>query len=334
MNRVAFGILSAGVVVAQAACSSSGGSSSVDGPSTSEVSVSLVSGALNNTNGSAVAMRSAEPPRSSPLDRVLDALNPIGTASAAEWTCTGGSLSPSFAGPGSYEFTPRTCSVTWDNGKTASSAWSGPFTLDYGTECDGKHPFVEGQSAGCSLTRTTTGSTRTLTGPDGNTYAIVHDTNGAGSGWDSAVSPAPGDGGVALTCASGGCVAGKNLIINGSHLTGTVTVAGKEAKIWDHTVSTGDGVLTVTGSGTSRIVNGSVTVQHNILKYTAETTFSNVGYGEAGCCFPTTGSVSTTFLRGDGPGKTESLAFSSACGEATLTKADGTTEPLTLEHCL
>ena len=126
MNRVAFGILSAGVVVAQAACSSSGGSSSVDGPSTSEVSVSLVSGALNNTNGSAVAMRSAEPPRSSPLDRVLDALNPIGTASAAEWTCTGGSLSPSFAGPGSYEFTPRTCSVTWDNGKTASSAWSAP----------------------------------------------------------------------------------------------------------------------------------------------------------------------------------------------------------------
>jgi hypothetical protein len=29
--------------------------------------------------------------------------------------------------------------------------------------------------------------TRTITGPDGNAYAVTHDTNGAGTGWDSTV---------------------------------------------------------------------------------------------------------------------------------------------------
>jgi hypothetical protein len=332
MKTVAYGILSAGLLILQGACSSAD-SPNADGPSTSEVATSVVSGALNNNDGSAVAMR-ADPPKASPLDRVLDAINPIGTAWAADWSCTGGTLAPAFAGPGSYQFTPRTCSVTWDNGKSASSAWSVPFTLEYGAQCDAKHGVMESQAAGCTLTRTTTGSTRTVTGPDGNSYAITHDTDGAGTGWDPSVSPAPGNGGVELTCGAGGCATGKNLVINGSHLTGTVTIRGKELTIWDHTVSTGSTGLTVSGAGSSRVVDGQVTVEHNLLKYTASTTFNGVGYGEIGCCFPTTGSVSTTFSSGDDAGKTETLAFSSTCGDATLTKADGETQSITLEHCL
>jgi hypothetical protein len=119
-------------------------------------------------------------------------------------------------------------------------------------------------------------------------------------------------------------------VINGSHLTGTVD----GVKLWDHTVSTGAGGLTVTGIGSSRLVSGTVNVEHNLAKYTAAVTFNGVGYGEPGCCFPTSGSVSTTFSKGPDVGKTESLSFSEICGDATLTKADGTTESLTLVHCL
>ena len=115
---------------------------------------------------------------------------------------------------------------------------------------------------------------------------------------------------------------------------GNVTVGSRDYKAWDHTVSTaGDGIA-VTGSGTGRVVNGSVTVQHNILKYTSTTTFDLAAYGEAGCCFPTSGSVGTTFSNGTNTGKTEKVSFSLVCGEATLTTASGATESLTLEHCL
>jgi hypothetical protein len=106
------------------------------------------------------------------------------------------------------------------------------------------------------------------------------------------------------------------------------------ATIWDHTVSTGAGGLQVSGAGENRVVSGSVTVQHNLLRYTATASFNSVGYGEIGCCFPTTGSVTTTFDSGANAGKSESLSFSSVCGEATLTTINGKSIPITLQHCL
>ncbi len=305
LSLVSFAALACGAFgCSSAATGSSAGSTT---PSDSEVAVSVVSGALNNTSGSGVAL-DAPAPKSSVIDRAFALLNPIGTAYAASWTCNGGSLvssggsPPSFTGPGAdpYAYTPVSCSVTWGNGKTESSVWTGPFTLNYGASCDATHPFMENQAAGCELTRTTAagGDARKITGPDGNSYAITHDTNGAGTGWDSSVSPAPNDDGVQTTCGDGGCAASRTLVINGSHLTGTVTIDGDSITIWNHTVTSGTGGLAVTGAGADRTVSGEVIVQHNILKYTSTTTFANVGYSEPLCCFPTTGSVSTTFSRG------------------------------------
>jgi hypothetical protein len=193
---------------------------------------------------------------------------------------------------------------------------------------------MEKQVAACDLTRTTGtgGITRTITGPDGNTYAIGHDTNGAGTGWDSSVTPAPNDDGVVITCGSGGCSSTRTVVVNGSHLTGTVTIEGDSTKIWDHTVTASD--IAVTGAAGERLVSGTVTVQHNLLKYTSTTTFSGVGYGEPLCCFPTAGSVSTTYSKGTNAGKTETLEFSSVCGEGTLTDASGASAPITLQYCL
>jgi hypothetical protein len=319
------------------ACSSADRSSTSSSPSGSEVAVSVVSGALNNTSGSGVAWY-PQPPKATPLDRAFAFLDPIGTAYAATWSCSGDTLTPTFSGPGAdpYSYTPDSCTVTWANGRTASSKWSGPFTLDYGASCDSIHPFMEKQAADCELTRTTGagGETRTITGPDGNSYAIDHDTNGEGTGWDSAVTPAPNNDGVQTICGTGGCATSRTITIGGSHLTGTVTIDGDSILIWNHTVTSGTGGLTVTGAGSDRVVNGSVIVQHNILKYTSTTTFASVGYGEPLCCFPTSGSVSTTFSKGANVGKTESISFGGVCGEVTLTQADGAVVPLTLEHCL
>lgn len=334
MKRFASGALVVGVGAVVAGCMRS---EAVSPPSDSEVATSVVSGALNNTTGSSVAYN-APAPRRSPLERLVDAINPIGTAWAAEWSCSGGSLSPRFDGPAGdpYSYTPVSCSVRWLNGRTASADWSGPFTLGYGPSCDAISPIVDDQAPGCTVTRTTSaaGDTRTITGPDGNSYAILHDTNGAGTGWDPSVTPAPTNGGVVVTCSGGGCVQGGTLVVSGSHLTGTVTIDGKETEIWDHTVSTGSQAITVTGHGPSRIVTGSITVQHNLLRYTATATFDSVGYAEPGCCFPTSGSVTTTFNNGSNVGKTETLSFSPVCGEATLTTASGSTEAVTLQHCL
>jgi hypothetical protein len=280
-------------------------------------------------------MRSVLPQRTG-ADAILDALNPIGEAWASSFTCTGGQLSPTFNGPGSYQYTPWSCSFTGPDGETVSSVWSTFFTLDYSTSCDATSPSLEHQAGNCARTRTTPtgGNTRTLTGAKGGQYAIDHDTNGQGTGWDSSVSPAPKNSGVVATCDASGCTAGRTVEINGSHLTGTLTPAGGAAKkIWDHTLTTAS-PLVVTGSGAGRVVNGTLTVQHNLAKYTAQVTFNQVAYTDPLCCFPTGGSVQTAISAGLDQGKTESLSFGPACGQATLKELSGVTSSFTMRHCL
>ncbi len=305
--------------------------------SDSEIAVSVVGGSLAGASGKTVG--AAGHTKSSLFHRFVQGLNPVQEAYAAVWSCSGGTLNPPFAGPGKdpYTWTPVSCTVKWLNGKSAGAEWNSTFTLVYSAACDVSQPWMEDQVAGCVLTRTTAtgGNTRTLTGPDGNAYAITHDTNGAGSGWDGSVSPAADSGGVSLTCAMGGCTSGKTLRIAGSHLTGSVhLIDGKSATIWDHTLSTGTDGLTVSGSGASRVVSGKVTVQHNLAHYTVTATLQSVAFSDTNCCFPTSGTISTQFKSGASQGKTETLAFSAVCGEATLTDASGATSSITLQHCL
>jgi len=337
MRRVSTFVLSVGSAAVVACGGGSSPGSASTAPSSSEVATSVVSGAISNSAGSALGWNGPRAPGVPALRRLLDELNPVAKAYAAAWSCTGGTLAPPFAGPGTYQFTPVSCSVTWENGRSASSQWSGAFTLQYGAGCDATHARIVNQAAGCALTRTTAagGDARTITGPNGNAYAITHDTHGAGTGWDAGVSPAPTDAGVVVTCGAGGCPAsGGTLAVNGSHLTGTVTPSGgSPTVIWDHTVSTAAGPLAFTVSGVTRVFSGAVTVQHNLARFTAVSTFDGVGF-VAGCCYPTSGSVTTTFLNGPFVGDTETLTFSSSCGETSLKDASGKIAPLTLEHCL
>ena len=63
------------------------------GPTGSEVAVSVVSGALNNNSGTGVALYPPAPEQQ-PHERAFALLNPIGTAYAATWMCTGDTLTP------------------------------------------------------------------------------------------------------------------------------------------------------------------------------------------------------------------------------------------------
>jgi hypothetical protein len=332
--------LSLGLFVAIGCSSNANTSSGSDDGAGSEIATSVVSGALNNTEGSKLGLNDLpRQPRPTGVEWILQKLNPIGTAWAATWTCSGGTITPAFSGPGTYAYTPVGCSINWGTGKTPSATWSSSFNLAYGSTCDSTHAFILNQTTNCSVTRTTSasGNTRTLTGPDGSSYSVTHDTNGEGTGWDSSVTPSPTNDGVVATCAAGGCASGLSLKVNGSHLTGTLTPAGGSAdRWWDHTVTTGSDGVAVTISGTSRVVSGTVIVQHNLAKFTSTTTFNNVEYGDANCCFPSGGSVTTTFSKGPYQGKTETLSFGTAlgCGEATLTKPDGVKVAFTLKHCI
>jgi len=165
-------------------------------------------------------------------------------------------------------------------------------------------------------------------------YGITHETNRAGTGWDASVSPPPTNGGLIATCGAGGCATGGgSLAISGSHLTAEVAGDVAPTKIVDVTVSTGNPV-TFMVSGSTRVLSGSVTVQHNVARYTATATFDAVVFGQAGCCFPTSGTVTATFGGGPFKGATETLTFGSACGEVQLTTTSGNTFHRTLQSCL
>ena len=306
-----------------------------DEVSGSEVAVSAVSGSLNNTESqSALGMNALPREKRSTAGWLIDQLNPVRPAWAASWTCVGAALDHTYNGPAGnpYLYTPVSCQVMWGAGKTASALWSGTFILNYGASCAATSPFMDNQAAGCTLTRTTGvgGNTRTLTGPKGNNYAITHDSNGAGTGWDATIAPAPANDGVTLACGASGCAIGRTLTIAGSHLTGTVD----SVRLWDHTVSTAAGGITVTGSGPGRVVTGTIYVQHNLANVTSATTFNDVAYGDNACCYPSGGSVSTTFSKGPDLTRTESLTFTAICGEAVLTKPNGSTVNITLDQCL
>jgi hypothetical protein len=120
----------------------------------------------------------------------------------------------------------------------------------------------------------------------------------------------------------------RTVVINGIRRTMT----GPLGRSWfDHSItSTG---LTVTGTRAAgtRTVSGTMTMFHNLASYKATHAFNNVTWGSSSCCYPTSGSVSTS-LTGTRTGNV-SLDFSSTCGQATFTDTDSSTSTVTLNQC-
>jgi hypothetical protein len=307
--KISMKILVAGfglLIVTLLSCARAVDMSNTGGGQGSEIAVSVVSGGVNSAQ--------------------------TNVALFSTFVCSSGSFSPSsYAGSRTYTYAPGSCAVNYDNGKSSSTSWSGVWTYDYGTGCTGTSFMPKTQLDGCVITRTSAsnGITRNLTDPNGNSYSVNHNTNGQGTGWDTAIAVT--DGGVTVSCTNAGCTE-QTLMINGSHLTAKVN----NVTSWDHTVSTNTGLTMTVGSDGSHTVTGTVTVQHNLAKILSTTTFNNVNYGGTGedCCFPTSGSVTTTYTGGPNNGKSETMTFSSSCGDATLTTTGRNSLAYPLLHCI
>lgn len=75
-------------------------------------------------------------------------------------------------------------------------------------------------------------------------------------------------------------------------------------------------------TSSNRAITGTVTIHHNLAKYTATNKFNDVTWSDASCCFPVSGSISTTFSGTGAPSGTSTLTFTSTCGSATFVNAE------------
>ncbi len=83
-----------------------------------------------------------------------------------------------------------------------------------------------------------------------------------------------------------------------------------------------------------RIINGTVLVYHTMSEYLATNLFSSVAWGDESCCYPTSGTISTSFVGKNIPTNSSTLTFTSECGLANLSSSNNTTnEPIKLKSC-
>lgn len=143
----------------------------------------------------------------------------------------------------------------------------------------------------------------------------------AHSAWDGSSIPATG---VVTTNSSGT----RTVVINGLH---RVLRGPRGTKWFDHSITSSGMTITGTRAAGTRTVSGSMTLYHNLARYTATSTFNSVQWGSSSCCYPTSGSISTT-LTGAVSGTT-TLTYSSTCGTATFVDTSGSLSSLELSYC-
>jgi len=273
-------------------------------PSTSEIANAVVSGAVSNVlSGGAYS--------SSPSQTSQGTCPTLSTA-VENQNCavdSGGKI---------LTLTYRACKF---NG--SSAVWNGSeiISASSAVSCGTFPP----ESTGSTLLRTF-GSNPTTVRSNG--LAITLDTTHS-SGYSFSVS-----GGTQVLFNGGGY---RKVLIAGLHLTATQG----DSSLWDYSISTSPvSPLDVQLSAGPKILNGTVIVQNNLYNsnatlgfYTGTSVLKNVTYSlNSECCYPQSGSITTTFS-GSKTG-TETLTFSgSSCGAATLKDSDGIIHAVTMTHC-
>ena len=328
--------LAASVALSLAVACANTDSSSSSIESVSEVASSVVAGAVNSTSSNGTVALNEAPLKPSFLKQLENAftLVPIANAGIACPTVLTTGSGCSASGNVITLTYPSGCSIGG-----AAAKWSGGVTItgDNGaTLACGTFPTINGSSI-TSVTRTyngTIGNSPTTRTNGLQTVTVALDTTTA-YGWDYSVS-----GGYIRSYVAADS---DSLAINGIRLVANLGATAGGTAIWDHSVSTATATqsaaanaLSVAISGTgvneTRTVNGTVTVQHNLAHYIGSAVFTNVVHSH-GCCYPTGGSITTTFTGGKDDGLSETLNFSSTCGSATLTNVSGTESSITLSHC-
>ncbi len=302
---------------------SCGNSSDVTDGTGSEVAVAAMSGSSSASEGTVAHHLD---PRINPsyLERVQSTLSPVSTAMAVplcDWSsvitsCTAGVETLSF----------DSCSTPLDHAIRIQGSESLTWT---GATCCTANPLSASSTTPCSFTRRTidsAGNSDPLKRSIGSN-SITLDTESP-SGYDKSLQ-----GGFNVTCKgtaqNATCDGQREIAIMGAHYTGKT-----DRSQWDHTVSTDEPIVEQGHGSSRRILSGTIRVQHNLAQVTSITTIKDPLTHTAGCCYPTGGSISTTYIGGKLDGKTESMSFGSTCGEANFTNFSQKQTGLTLHHCL
>lgn len=215
----------------------------------------------------------------------------------------------------------NTTTVTWNNcsidrGRfTLSGSWTETFSGTDAAQC------TIPVGSGGTVVRTTTGTT--LRFPIGAT--LTTDTLG-GSTWDGTTLSGTG---ITVSNNSGT----RQISIEGLRRV----LRGPTGRVWfDHLIQTSV-PLSVTGSragGNRVIASGEIKTFHQTAQFTTTNVFNNVSWGSSLCCYPTSGTITSTFA-GSVTG-TATLDFSpgaSTCGQANYTAPDGQSSEIVLQHC-
>lgn len=296
------------------------GSVDVDTPptsstSSSEVAIGAVVGSIQSgdTSGTIALLNSGKETSLFPWFKLL-----LPSASASGSICPNLQSQISACSVGTSSFSLRYQSCV----RGGLGTWTGEeiFAFSNGATCT-QNPALNTSG---NMLRTFSSGTYRIS-PNGE--KVVMDT-ASSTGWQSAKS-----GGFYTSYANGS----SDLAIRGIHYVAYQNYKAsngstKTATVWDQTVSS-DTAIHVTGTGANRVVTGGVIrIQDNQRKVTGVTSITSSLLFSADCCFPTGGTISTTFS--GGRTGTESLTFASTCGSAQYQSRSGAVSSITLQHCL
>ncbi len=302
-------------------------STAEDDTSTSGAAASVVGGALSSSNSGGTIAKSSIP-------KNLFSFIPSATASATSSCPTALTSSGSYctASGSTMWLSLNDCSYG-----TSTATWSGveaitisPNSVSCGTF---PSPGVNGTLIRqfVNAASSTTPSTATRTSSTGIDVTIDDSTANLGN-FDSVSISAIANGGY-----------GTRVNYNSSGIRSSMTIARRfhSGILFDHSVTGDLSINEAAANSTSRVISGTISVYHNILRIVGNSTFNRVTHSDT-CCVPVSGSITTQFVPGVNRsattlgsaliGKTETLTFT-GCKTATLQKYNGTTVDVTLNHC-
>lgn len=296
-------------IAMQALSESSSNASSTEGGS---VGASMISDQIEIMSNELQELNSSQG-YISPYDR----LHQNATAcSYANRTCSGAT--------GTIDWNSCTVSIS----STLYTTLTGGWTETWSTPSDCTSSRLT-QSA--TVTRSSTGATVTF--PRGR--KIVTDTSG-GTTYEGTSIPS----GSIITERTGTSTRTISMTPTNAaiHQVGTGRLG---TKLFDYFVRPS---ITVTGAKNassigmtgSRSMTGTVTIIHNLAKYTATNTFNTVTWGSTSCCYPTSGSITATYSGTNKPADSSTLTFDSTCQTATFEVVSGsstTSSKVDLENC-
>jgi hypothetical protein len=306
MNKFKMNIGVVSLIVLAASLFGCGKQSATDNNASTESPSEIVAAtAAGSSNaGQNVGMNAVDPAaRTTFLAEARDFLTPFPDARAAA-SCPYYAVGSTVCAGNAVTFTYNDCSFG-----SSIATWTGSQTLQFGgaATCNTTVLPLTGAGAG-TLTRTIAPNTVRIS-PFG--LSVILDTQNA-SGYYQSVS-----GGFLIT----GVAGGHTVTIDGIHLV---------SSNWNHSLSTTSPLqVTIDGSGNRTFTSGTIQIQHNLAKFVGSAVLNNM-YVAAGTCFPSSGSITTTFS-GNRTGS-ETLVFNGGT-KATLTSSSGQVTNVTLSHC-